>query len=80
MKKLIAFLMAAAILISSAFIAINAFADDIEWRYDSETATIYIFGSGDMDDYSSPYNTPWSTYLLLINNVVVDEGVRPLLP
>ncbi|MBQ3903436.1 MAG: leucine-rich repeat protein, partial [Eubacterium sp.] len=78
MKKLIAFLMAAAVIISSAFLAISAFADDVEWRYDSDTATIYIFGSGDMDDYSSPYITPWSTYLLLINNVVVEEGVNSL--
>ncbi len=78
MKKLIAFLMAAAIIISSAFLAISAFADDVQWRYDSDTATIYIFGSGDMDDYSSPYNTPWSTYLLLINNVVVEEGVNSI--
>ncbi len=77
-KKLIALLLSVVIVISAFFGIMNAFASDIEWRYDSETATLYISGSGDMDDYASPYETPWSTYLLLIENLVVEDGVTSL--
>ncbi len=77
-KKLIALFLSVVIVISAFFGIVNAFASDIEWRYDSETATLYISGSGDMDDYASPYETPWSTYLLLIENLVVEDGVTSL--
>ena len=77
-KKLIALLLALLLLASTAFTVVNALADDVNWRYDSVTKTLYISGAGDMENYSSPYSTPWSTYLNLIECVVVEDGVESL--
>lgn len=74
-KKLISLITAAALIVLSVFSVVFAFADDVSWNYDSNTNTLYIFGSGNMDDYSSPFMTPWSNYLPTVENLVVEEGV-----
>ncbi len=58
----------------SAF-SVTALADDVTWEFDEATATLYIYGSGDMDDYSDPSSVPWYSKSLLVENVVVEDGV-----
>lgn len=59
---------------------------DISWSFDSETSTLYIDGTGEMDDYScnavsengiivSPSDIPWYDYFLDIEKIVVGEGI-----
>ncbi len=74
-KKLIALITAIALTVVSVFSAVIAFADDVSWSYDSDTKTLYITGSGNMDDYTSVASTPWSNVILDIENIVIEEGV-----
>ncbi len=74
-KKLTAVIIAAALLIASVFSVLYAFADDVSWSYDSDSATLYITGSGNMDDYESISETPWRDYMSSIESVVVQSGV-----
>ena len=59
---------------------------DISWSFDSETSTLYIDGTGEMDDYSfnavsengivvSPSDIPWYDYFLNIEKIVIGEGI-----
>lgn len=54
----------------------GASGDNVKWRYDDETHTLYITGTGKMKDYgkdeSGPY-TPWVFYE--IKKVIIGEGV-----
>lgn len=77
-KKLISLFTALALIAVSLFSVYLAFANDVTWSYDSETNTLYISGTGAMDDYSSPYATPWSNYLNLIEKLVVEDGVTSI--
>ncbi|MBR3148581.1 MAG: leucine-rich repeat domain-containing protein [Eubacterium sp.] len=57
-------------------ISFVAYAEDtVNWSYDSDTKTLYISGSGSMDNYESQYSTPWNSNILAIENVVVEDGV-----
>lgn len=46
---------------------------NLTWDYDSETNTITFHGTGDMFDYESKLETPWSS--LVIKNIVLPEGI-----
>ena len=74
-KKLIALVLSFVIIVASLIIGFTAFGSDTEWRYDSETDTLYISGSGDMDDYGDVYSTPWSDHVLSVKKLVVESGV-----
>ena len=67
-----------ALLISIGFVCFTAFADGIEWEYDGVTKTLYISGSGEMDDYSEPYAAPWGIHIYEMQNLVVEDGVKSL--
>ena len=57
-------------------ISFVAYAEDtVIWTYDSDTKTLYISGNGAMDDYESSYAAPWNSNILVIENVVVEDGV-----
>lgn len=74
-KRIIACIAAAVIIITSVFAGITAFGNDINWRYDAETDTLYISGTGETDNYSDGYNTPWSLYVDSVKKLVVEDGV-----
>ena len=74
-KRVPAVIIAIIMIISSVFVAINVFADDVSWRYDSDSKTLYISGSGAMEDYENVYTTPWYTHLSEVESVVIEEGV-----
>lgn len=54
-----------------------AYADDVSWRYDASSKTLYISGSGNMDDYEAGH-TPWNVHLLQTEKVVVEDGVTSI--
>ena len=45
------------------------------WRYDEATKTLYITGSGPMEDYTIAANRPWNQYVSEIQSVVIENGV-----
>ncbi|MBQ9521358.1 MAG: leucine-rich repeat protein [Oscillospiraceae bacterium] len=47
----------------------------VRWTFDDETGVLSITGTGDMDDYTSGYNTPWTDYRSSITSVQIGEGV-----
>ncbi|MBQ4645256.1 MAG: leucine-rich repeat protein [Clostridia bacterium] len=46
----------------------------VKWKFDEETGTLTIFGTGPMDDYDLN-NRPWVSFRYNIENVVITEGV-----
>ena len=54
--------------------------DELTWRYDEETATLTITGTGDMYDftYGSAGTIPWKACLTLIQTVVLDSRVTSI--
>lgn len=52
---------------------------DCRWRYDADTRTLTIYGSGAMADYSSNSRPPWvGLYASDITNVVLQSGVTAI--
>lgn len=77
-KRIIAFFLSVLLLISAVSFSLFAYADDTEWNFDVDTNTLYIIGTGAMDNYSSQQDMPWYTYLLMINTVVIQDGITSL--
>ncbi len=75
MKKIIAFILSIAITVGCFFATVNAFAEDISWSYDFDTKTLYVSGSGNMENYSDAYSVPWYKYMSKIESAVVLDGV-----
>ena len=75
MNKNRIFAILALVLAASLMFSMVAFADDTNWRYDASTKTLYISGSGAMEDYENSYSAPWNAHILDIENLVVEEGV-----
>ena len=48
------------------------------WRYDEATKTLYITGSGPMEDYVNILNRPWDQYRSEIQSVVIENGVTSI--
>lgn len=48
--------------------------ENVTWEYDEETNTLYISGTGEMDDFSSD-SRPWFKVMETVENVVIGEGV-----
>lgn len=48
----------------------------IQW--DFSDGTLYISGSGDMDDYPYPNEPPWSSVQQSVTSIVVEEGVTSI--
>lgn len=74
-RKIIPSVIVSLILIASLIFTFTVFGNDVTWRYDSETKTLYISGSGAMDDYENSYDAPWNPHILSVENVVVEDGV-----
>lgn len=52
--------------------------DDCYWYYDADTSTLTIRGTGEMYDKKDSYDAPWYTKNLVINKVVIEEGVESI--
>lgn len=74
-KKILSAVLCLIFIILSMSVAFSAFANDVDWRYDDKSKTIYIFGSGDMNNYENEYSVQWSSYIDLIEAVVIEDGV-----
>jgi len=59
----------------NATIHFNGGEEGVTWRYDEATKTLYITGSGPMDDYASPADRPWNQYASEIQSVVIENGI-----
>ena len=46
-----------------------------QWALDPATGTLYISGTGKMEDYGSSSQTPWANYKDAVRKVVVEEGI-----
>lgn len=78
-KKLLSFVLSLAILMSVASMSgITAYAEstsgtcgaNITWKFDEQTGTLTISGSGKMNDLKSTYSTPWNSFKDSIVQVV----------
>ena len=51
--------------------------ETVAWKLD-DTATLWIYGNGDMADYTNTVSAPWSGYAPWISKVVIAEGVTSI--
>ena len=49
----------------------------VNYSYDNTTHTLYIFGSGAMDDFAEG-GAPWNSYKTNITSVVIEDGVTSI--
>ena len=47
----------------------------VTWKYDADTTTLTISGTGAMKDYASASKTPWYSYRKTATKIVVESGV-----
>ncbi len=47
----------------------------VTWRYDSNTKTLTISGSGDMTSFEKASAVPWYGYMEEIETAVIEDGV-----
>jgi hypothetical protein len=74
-KRVTAIILAGALLAATFAVCFSAFANDIDWRFDSQTKTLYISGSGAMESYEEAYMAPWGEHILNIEKLIIEEGV-----
>jgi hypothetical protein len=74
-KKIFALFLSVAVVVSAVSFYITAYSNDVGYYFDSDTKTLYITGSGDMDNYADESSSPWHSFILSVENVVVEEGV-----
>ncbi|MBR4727251.1 MAG: leucine-rich repeat domain-containing protein, partial [Clostridia bacterium] len=89
MKRAMAILLSAVLLFAAALPAgsISAHADaedpasgacgeNLAWRYDADTRTLTISGTGEMDSYLG--NPPWSAFASTMQTAVIESGVTSI--
>ncbi|MBE6719527.1 MAG: leucine-rich repeat domain-containing protein [Ruminococcaceae bacterium] len=74
-KRIVPLAVISVFLIIAMMFSVIAYADDVTWRYDSNSKTLYISGSGAMENYENAYSAPWNQYVNEIENLVVEDGV-----
>lgn len=76
---LLAFVMTFSLLPTVAWAADNdcsaAGDGSVTWKYDTDTTTLTISGTGAMADYASASKTPWYSYRKTATKIVVENGV-----
>jgi len=50
----------------------------VYWQWDTDTFTLTIFGTGDMEDYTYNSSKPWNTYKDYAKTVVIGNGVTSI--
>ncbi len=77
-KRVFTFLLSVILIISAVIFSFSAYADDTDWRFDSDSATLYITGTGAMNNFTTQQDIPWYTYLLMIHSVVIQDGITSI--
>ena len=49
--------------------------ENVQWSYDKETQTLIISGNGDMADYETREDVPWSPYQKDMKSITIKNGV-----
>ncbi|MCI9505144.1 MAG: leucine-rich repeat protein [Oscillospiraceae bacterium] len=62
----------------NATIHFNGEEEGVTWRYDEATKTLYITGSGPMEDYRFSTDRPWDQYIKEIQSVVIENGITSI--
>ena len=54
--------------------------DNLTWEYNESTYTLTIYGTGEMNGYSSDYNktAPWKSFYETMKTVVINDGVTSI--
>ena len=52
--------------------------ENLTWTYVENTGTLTISGNGDMYNYSSTHSSPWYSYVMNINNLIISDGVTSI--
>ncbi len=50
----------------------------LEWSFDPSSGGLSITGSGDMADYTSPSDVPWSPFRSMIKNITLSENLTKI--
>ena len=77
-KKLICILTAITMLVCAVFsIGFTAFAGDVSFEYEPESATLTVKGTGEISDYDETTltNRPWNVYKDETEHIVLEEGI-----
>ena len=77
-KRITAVLCALLLVLTGVFTYSYAFANEIDWSFDAGTKTLYITGTGAMDDYEQAYETPWRDCILQTEHLIVEDGVTSI--
>lgn len=77
-SKVLTILLVIAVIITSLSFSMTAFADNVDWHYDEAASTLYITGTGKMDNYEDAYSIPWAPYANDIQTAVIEEGVTTI--
>lgn len=62
------------------FVAVNSgtCGSDIKWRFDLDSNTLTLTGSGSMSDYSSEEEIPWAIFADRLESAEIDENITSL--
>lgn len=77
-QKLICILTALALVISAvAGISLTAFAGEVSFEYEAESATLTVKGTGEIADYTEDTikSRPWNVYKDETKHIVIDDGI-----
>lgn len=72
--KLLCVILAIFILINVP-VSFHLMASDISWSYDNQTKTLFVNGSGKMEDYKDEFSMPWNQYISEVEKVVLDDNI-----
>lgn len=81
MKKLISIICALSLLICATLgTSVIAFADDISYQYNEDTAVLTVTGSGQMTNFteSTLKSRPWHVYSEETRTVVIEDGIESI--
>ena len=52
--------------------------DNLTWTFNADTGELVISGTGDMNNWNSPFFSPWYNYIQAIKSVTVENGVTSI--
>ena len=52
--------------------------DDVHWTFIESTSTLFVSGTGEMNNFSYPSEAPWSAFRDTILAIVIEGGVKTI--
>lgn len=90
LRKLVSVMISCAIVLSLVLVpsaanasdeqVLNGKTGDLTYNYDSETATLYLTGDGNTEEYKSVNDVPWAAYGANIQHISISSGVKEVDP